>query len=80
MARVKTVAETWADEFGTMPVDAGDIAANPRARAAFADAIPYPLEWLTARVIGRRIPGVMGDAVLKIPTHRSLSQKWSLRS
>jgi hypothetical protein len=78
--KMKIVAEVWADEFGTMPVDAGDIVSNPRLLAAFADTIPFPAAWLTARIVGRRIERLMGDAVMKIPTHRSQSQKWGLRS
>lgn len=71
--------ETWRREFGTVPVTAGDIVNNPRVHAAFAAALPWPQEHLTARIVGRRIPRLMGEAVMKLPTPRSLAQQWSLR-
>ena len=80
MTMATELIETWRAEFDTMPVDAGDIVSNPRARAAFADAIPWPVDWLTARMIGRRIPKLIGTAVVKLPTPRNRSQRWSLRS
>lgn len=71
--------ETWRQEFGTIPVTAGDIVNNPRTLAAFAAALPWPQDHLTARIVGRRIPRLMGDNVMKLPTPRSLAQQWSLR-
>jgi hypothetical protein len=72
------LAKAWADEFGTLPVDAGDIMNNPRTRAAFATACQWPVEHISARVIGRHIKRLLGDAVAKVPTHPSKSQRWSL--
>jgi hypothetical protein len=74
-----TLVVTWRDEFGTTPVDAGDIVANPRVLAAFAAALPWPAEHLTARIVGRRIERLLGDRVMKLPTHRCLAQRWSLK-
>ena len=71
--------KAWRVEFGSMPVDAGDIVSAPRVRKAMADAIPWPADYLTARMIGRRIGPLMGDAVLKLPTPRKIAQKWSLK-
>ena len=72
--------KAWRDEFDTLPIDAGDIMANPRARAAFAVACQWPVEHISARVIGRHIKRLLGDAVAKVPTHPSKSQRWSLKS
>jgi len=74
------LVSVWRAEFDTMPVDAGDIVSNPRVLTAFAAALPWPVEYLTARIVGRRIVPLMGDAVMKVPTHRSQSQRWSLKS
>ena len=38
------LAKAWADEFGTQPVDAADIANAPRVRQAMADALPWPVD------------------------------------
>jgi hypothetical protein len=73
------LVKTWRDEFGSLPIDAGDIMNNVPARAAFADACHWPVEHISGRVIGRHIRRLMGDAVMKVPTHRSQSQKWSLK-
>ena len=73
------LAKAWADEFGTLPVDAGDIMNAPRMRAAFAVACQWPVEHISARVIGRHIKRLLGDAVAKVPTHPSKSQRWSLK-
>ena len=70
---------TWRAEFDSRPVNAGDIVRNPQVLAAFAAALPWPVEHLNARIVGRRIPRLMGDAVMKLPTHRALAQRWSLR-
>lgn len=77
---MEKLIQTWRDEFGAMPVDAGDIMNNPAMIQAFAAAIPWPADYLTARMVGRRIPRVLGDAVVKLPTHRCLAQRWSLKS
>ena len=70
--------KAWRDEFGTLPIDAGDIMLNVRARAAFADACQWPVEHISARVIGRHIKGLLGDGVVKVPS-LGRAQRWSLR-
>jgi hypothetical protein len=72
------VAKAWRDEFSTLPVDAGDIMANPRTRAAFAVACEWPVEHISARVVGRHIKRLLGDAVVKVPS-LGRAQRWSLR-
>ena len=74
------LAKAWADEFGTKPVDAADIANSPRVRQAMADALPWPVDYLTPRIIGRRIAQLLGDRVYKVPTPKAQAQRWSLRS
>jgi len=79
MTMATELIETWRAEFGNMPVAAGDIVSNPRVLVAFATALPWPVEHLTARIVGRRIERVMGGSVMKLPTSRSIAQRWSLR-
>jgi len=35
---------------------------------------------ITARIVGRRIPRLLGNAVVKLPTGRNVAQQWSLKS
>jgi hypothetical protein len=77
---IESLVETWRGEFGSAPIDAGDIVANPRMLAAFAAALPWPVEHLNARIVGRHIRRLMGDDVMKLPTARSFAQRWSLKS
>lgn len=75
----ESLIETWRGEFGAAPVDAGDIMNNPAVLRAFAEALPWPIDYLNARIIGRRIAPLLGDAVMKLPTPKAQAQRWSLK-
>lgn len=72
------LAKAWANEFGTLPVDAADIMNNSRVKAAFATACQWPVEHISARVIGRHIQRLLGDGVVKVPS-LGRAQRWSLK-
>ena len=40
---------------------------------------PRSANYLTARIVGRRIPRLLGNAVVKLPTGRNVAQQWSLK-